>query len=407
MSRDVSEMELKRLNRPCPLCDSPQGEVVHTQHFVLPENSILKDRYDVVLCPRCGFGFADTPLEQGVYSEYYRSFSIYDHLAPGSLPEIPKPGPLLLKKAEKIRSFLDHSARRILDVGCAKGLLLSALREIGCSSVHGLDPSFRCIELLRNCGIEAFHGDIFHHRPLENVPAFDMVCLSHVLEHLRDLKEVPCCIGKMLNDSGLLYVEVPNAAVYGKYKCAPFYQFNTEHINHFDLFALDHLFRPHGFARIAEGEIGPVAFMQTEDASPFLYAVYRKESPVSSYEIFRTTGIESGILEHLDFSRRSDRYEILDNRAEKEIPLIVWGAGQWTMRLLATTSLGKCRIKFFIDSNHSKQGTSFRGVPVCAPEILGGHSEDILVVSELSSEQIRSQIRDDLKLKNRVFLLCW
>lgn len=64
--------------RPCPVCNAHEARYLHTMHFALPEASPLPAYYDVVICVRCGSGFADSNAQASAYDEYYRSFSKYE-----------------------------------------------------------------------------------------------------------------------------------------------------------------------------------------------------------------------------------------------------------------------------------------------------------------------------------------
>ena len=77
--------------------------------------------------------------------------------------------------------------------------------------------------------------------------AFDLVVLSHVLEHVADLGGAASALSRLVAPDGMVYVEVPDAAHYCDHLVAPFHDFNTEHINHFSLTLLDALLVRHGF----------------------------------------------------------------------------------------------------------------------------------------------------------------
>ena len=60
-------LKTKTLLRPCPICGSGQGEVLHTQKFFIPQGYLLPVEYDVVACTKCGFTYADTSACQQNY----------------------------------------------------------------------------------------------------------------------------------------------------------------------------------------------------------------------------------------------------------------------------------------------------------------------------------------------------
>lgn len=71
--------EAKNVLRPCPICSNGVGEVLHNQRFRLPEKQhFLPEAYDIVVCLKCGFVYADTSASQGDYDRYYQDFSKYE-----------------------------------------------------------------------------------------------------------------------------------------------------------------------------------------------------------------------------------------------------------------------------------------------------------------------------------------
>ena len=137
---DGEKIVTKILLRPCPICDASEAEVLHTQRFVTLAGSPLPDCYDFVVCPTCGFGFADTPASQETYSEFYRSFSKYgaDHTDKEESLQLERDR--RDNQAKIIARFLKGPQDRILDVGCSRGKLLSSIKDLGYTNLYGLDP---------------------------------------------------------------------------------------------------------------------------------------------------------------------------------------------------------------------------------------------------------------------------
>ena len=377
--------------RPCPLCDTPEGDVLHTQHFVALSGSPLPDCYDFVICPNCGFGFADTPATQETYSEFYRSFSKYgaDHTD--------KEESLQLEQnrrdnqARIIARFLKGPKDRILDVGCSRGKLLSSIRTLGFTELYGLDPLPACIERIEELGFRAIKGELFDYPPLVDELPFDMVIISHVLEHIRDLQRVPVETAKFLGDEGLCYVEVPDASAFGRYPMVPYFYFDGEHIDHFDVPSVENLFRRGGFEPIANGEI---VIRKTHYEYPAVYVVLRKGDPgLWDGRFSYTDGVRRGLSEHLEWSRRHSIDNYLEALQKSDESVVVWGAGQMTFRLLAISPLGKCNIAFFIDKDTTKQGTQLNGVSVLAPEALDEFGGTVLIASAYYSDEIADDIK--------------
>lgn len=156
----------------------------------------------------------------------------------------------LKRVANDLAYFIDKEAA-VLDIGCANGGLLAILKEQGYANLTGLDQSQACVDYLnKSVGIRAIQGGIFN-LEFENKgfvqEKFELVILSHVLEHICDLQLALDFIGDKLEKNAFLYVETPDAANYFRYPQVPFYYFDSEHINHFDLEHLKLLFEPKGY----------------------------------------------------------------------------------------------------------------------------------------------------------------
>jgi 2-polyprenyl-3-methyl-5-hydroxy-6-metoxy-1,4-benzoquinol methylase len=196
----------------------------------LPDGHPLAEGYAVVLCLACGMVYANTQVDQAVYDAYYADLSKYEE------PSLSSGGGLTPWDAARVevmaaciaRHFLD-SQSRIVDVGCANGGLVQALRKLGYGRACGIDPSPACVRFIReSLQAEAWVG--FVDQIPMGVGPFDGVVFSHVLEHLPHPSAALAMARRHLAPGGLVYVEVPDASRYGDFLSAPFQEFNTEHI---------------------------------------------------------------------------------------------------------------------------------------------------------------------------------
>jgi SAM-dependent methyltransferase len=102
----------------------------------------------------------------------------------------------------------DVRGRRILDVGCAVGVLSEALVERG-AAVVGVDVNPRFIERARTrlAGRAGFHvADISGALPFLETQSFDVVVASLVLHYLRDWGPPMREFARVLRPGGLLLV---------------------------------------------------------------------------------------------------------------------------------------------------------------------------------------------------------
>jgi 2-polyprenyl-3-methyl-5-hydroxy-6-metoxy-1,4-benzoquinol methylase len=398
----------KKSIRKCPICGEENVEILHTQNFVLPEGHPLSDGYDVVCCDGCGFVYADTTVSQEDYDIFYAKLSKYEDQKTGTGGgESPYDAERLKKTAECIAEFLPDKTLRILDIGCANGGLLGYLKELGYHNLCGLDPSPVCAETTKqNYGIETYTGSLF--RLPQNLGEFDVVILSHVLEHIQDLKFSVNLICQLIKINGSLYIEIPNASEYVSHVFAPFQDFNTEHINHFSHLHLSNLLNQFGFINHLVGE--KVFDIASVMSYPAIYSFWQKQEPNSSEFVVISPDkiLRQQILLYIESSKKVmtdidiNLQSILENYAD----VIVWGTGQLAMKLLAETSLAKANIVAFVDGNPINQGNVIAGIAVLSPHQIQSREmrQPIIITSIISQDAIYNAIKK-MNLPNPVILL--
>jgi SAM-dependent methyltransferase len=117
----------------------------------------------------------------------------------------------------------------------------------GYARAEGLDPDPAAVALARSHGLTINAGLASESPTRYAGRQFDLIVLSHVAEHLRDLDWLPR-LATLLAPGGRLYIEVPDPRGYRCDPRPPYYYFDSEHINHFSPLALAQAFR-HGRAR--------------------------------------------------------------------------------------------------------------------------------------------------------------
>ena len=393
---------MKSLLRRCDVCDGARGEVLHAPRFVLPDEDPLPRGYDVVACERCGFVFADTPAAQDVYDAYYALRSKYESATVGT-----GGGSSTEDRARlaDVASLLAASApwrdRRVCDLGCANGGLLGALREAGFTRVDGVDPSAGCAATTRSLGFAARQGGLCAGAVDADDPVH-LLCVSHVLEHVRDLRGAVASLRARIAADGLLYAEVPDAAAYADHLRAPFQEFNTEHVDHFTEATLTSLLARGGFVRVASGR-------KVFDGGggvpvPAAWVLARRgdvdaEPAAPAHDGDGVTRVRSYV------ARSAAMLAHLDAQLAPHVgaPMQVWGTGQLLFKLLAETCLARATIVAFLDGNAKLHGSTLRGVSVHAPaEAVPG--VPILAASTLHGRAIEAAARR-LGLRNDVIVL--
>ncbi len=101
---------------------------------------------------------------------------------------------------------------KILDIGCGGGSFLYRLKQWGWDT-YGVEPSKTGAEQARALGLTVFHGTLSESQ-FENA-FFDVIRLSHVLEHLKEPTVVFREIDRILKPDGRIYLTVPNTRSLG------------------------------------------------------------------------------------------------------------------------------------------------------------------------------------------------
>lgn len=386
----------------CPVCGNKLCEILHTQSFVIPEKNILPSSYDLVCCEKCGFVYADVLASQSDYDFYYKELSKYEdkNIASGTGINI-FDKKRLEDTAKEIDSLLKNKEKSILDFGCGNGGLLLELKNIGYRNLEGIDPSSICVKNIKENNLSASVGSVFNHSCKKK---FDLIIFSHVFEHIRDLKAAFCSITHLLNKDGMVYIETPDASRYYKFYKTPYHYFDIEHINHFNKNLLISLLKINGFKNISFGE--KESLFSSDELYPVVWVLGQKTKVEKKYK--KDSLVKKGILKYIKMSQEINRNKNIFKELKKiknsQEEIIVWGAGSYTMRMLANSDLGKCNIKFFIDKDSKKQGLKIGKNKIYSPKKSYNFSGTIIISSALFSSDIKKEILK-MGLKNKLIFL--
>ncbi|HYT73302.1 MAG TPA: class I SAM-dependent methyltransferase [Vicinamibacterales bacterium] len=390
-------------SRDCPVCGGTERRTLFHQEFAAVEQATPVTGYDVVVCERCGCGYADGIPDQRAFDQYYRDMSKYEYAQRGGA-ESEYDSRRLALIAGIIAPHLPSSGVRILDVGCASGRLLANLRDVGFPNVTGLDPSPACAAAAgRLYGIDVRTmtlGEI-----AGTGERFEVVIMVGVLEHLRDLDDAFEHLHSLLAPGGLLYVEVPDVTAFADWPNAPYQDFSTEHINFFSPVSLDNLMRARGFRRVFLEQNHREQSYKTVMSN--ISAIYRREEgPLDgAMPVDRDTA--AGLERYLAQCRSDDDRlrAAIGALVDGKRRILVWGVGTHTSRLMATSRLAEADIAAFIESNSRYHGKTLHGRPILAPSALKDHREPVLISSRVFQKEIAEQIRHDLGCGNELILL--
>mgnify|MGYP003651650558 CR=1 FL=1 len=191
--------------------------------------------YPTGFCGECGnvqqAEYYDNDTLINFYSNYYRK--IYGNTPPSELYYSQRDG-----KGNDICSFVSSvcEPKRILEVGCGAGGILAAFRDNGCD-VLGLDFDDDYLNIAKRHGLQVVNGSL---DKLNNDEKFDLIILSHVLEHIIEPVQFLKTLSKHLAGDGIIYIEVPslNHVCDGGYKFDLLRYWQNAHTVHFTTMTL-------------------------------------------------------------------------------------------------------------------------------------------------------------------------
>lgn len=112
------------------------------------------------------------------------------------------------RSVRHLRAWLGNPAR-VLDVGCATGDLLLAIKARGNPNVAGVEPGAEASRIARSRGLDVFTGELEE----ADFPdeSFDTVLASHTLEHVSDPLAFLQEVHRILAPGGAVILWLPNA----------------------------------------------------------------------------------------------------------------------------------------------------------------------------------------------------
>lgn len=397
-----------KTSRICPICDSPLADVLFSQKFVVSDGFPLSNtnaelvNKDVVSCSACGFCYTDDTLSQCDYDAYYEKYAKYSHAAFQTVDlTINDFDSYLIDMVCK--SCNSAPRKKTIDIGCGAGKLLIGLKSRGFTDLSGVDISNATEDFLKLHDIQYRVGSVTDKDICCRYDRkFDVACIISVLEHVFDIRSALLNLRNMLEKDGVVLISVPDASCYAKELSNPLMQINLEHINHFDRDSLDNLMAMFGFIPYLS-EKYVVSTQKLESTQ--LITVYKKVTFKSiSAQIKISEEASTSIIEMAKkwYGRPED--ELLNQLAQNQTEITVFGAGNYTFNLLADTKLRDCNIVAYVDGNPYKQGEFIDGVPIYSHQYLSGFSGLIMVCVAYEPDSIIKKLRD-MGLENRIHAL--
>lgn len=380
--------------RKCAVCNHDESSIIHQERF-REIIGINRPNYthNVRICKNCGFVYINPVVGDDELRDYYTYMSLYEcatHDGSVQMERIHR----YHRQFTFIHDYVEKNrlqASHVLDVGCSTGYLLSLFKKSG-YDVLGVDPSPKCKEIaLEKYRINLKTG-AFDNITLQT-EKYDIVILSHVLEHIVDLSGFILKMRSTLSPEGVVYIEVPDVQNIN----VPFGYFFFEHINYFSMASLTNLMTKFKFTLEEFGK------SKNEKEGKYfpsvIYGIFKKSErsigPVSGndYEIsmksiqnYKIKEVTKKITE--DFEEIFTRYH----------RIAFFGGGTHTSRILSLLKDEYFnKIKIIFDNDPKKNNASLNGIKVSLPFADKNKYKEVvdaIIISSLASEsEIYGQIK--------------
>lgn len=189
----------------CDLCGADDAEPILQLHDRMFETT--EETFQLVRCTRCGLLYLNPRPTLEDVGRYYR-----DDYAPFARRGLSARVKSLTFRREvaELWSMLAPPAR-VIDIGCATGELLQAVRARGNLNVLGIEPNSDAAAIARKrWQLDVFTGTL----ETAALPAasIDVALLSHTAEHLPSPSTTLAELNRLLKPGGTVVLWVPNAA---------------------------------------------------------------------------------------------------------------------------------------------------------------------------------------------------
>jgi SAM-dependent methyltransferase len=261
-------MEVEITMSECPICSQKTTKLFTAPcDYRKPNNS---SSHDVYWCSECCFGQVwKRPTKEEITS-FYELDSYYTHQATTNkngnhngdesfLDRLRMHLAWRLDRGEELSPndatpiLNEGDSLEILEIGCGNGTNISKFIGKGFSAV-GVEPDPKAREAAIKIGLVVYEGTA------EDLPEailgrkFDVVLMSHVLEHCLDINAAVANAKGMLKKGGIYIVETPNCGSLGfkEQKAEWPWSDIPRHLNFFTPYSLRSILYKHGFDVISE-----------------------------------------------------------------------------------------------------------------------------------------------------------
>jgi len=399
MTLSVENVVAKERVSSCTICGSSALTTILEQSNIPVHQNLLYDSLPAALnckrgnlrlesCNSCGLVFNSRfQSELLEYAQDYENSQDHSRIFLNHLKDVAE----MLTRAHALHK------KRILEIGCGKGVFLKLITAAGGNEGKGFDPSYEG-ELSPVPGLqfvrEFFPGNEPWWHP-------DLIVCRHVLEHiafpLPFLETLRQAIG---NQHVPVYFEVPNVSWI--FENVAFWDIFYEHCNYFSAQSIERLFRQAGFdvCKIQESFAGQ--YLSVEAVPSIAVDGMAQQAHPQQQEHSRPQPLrQPETLNAAQFrSKCAGRQQTLKEEIERASAdgqtVAVWGAAAKGSTFLNLMDSSRQQVQFVVDINIKKQGCFIAGTghKIVAPNhLLSQPAQTILLMNPNYHDEVKALLQ--------------
>ena len=366
-----------KIKRKCPLCGNINIDHIKSIDYV--SNKIINgfsDKVEIVFCNTCSLIYNNISDIQSDFDNYYKNIAVYSK---DFHPINSKEAFIYYNNIFNILSKYSKKDDEILDIGCGNGGVLKEFYKHGYTKLTGIDQSDAFNSIKEECEINFINDSILNIKKITN-KKFNIVIAMQIIEHILELDTFIKDLDDVIDDNGILFLEVPNTKDY-----CNMYNLTIEHINHFSIESIIN------FARIYDYEI---LYINIE--TDYIVSGIK---PIQAVLKKKKLDVKEKYLDFFSKIENSINYNLIHELEKSNSKIILWGIANTILPFI--NKLSNLNIIKIFDSSKNKQNKKILNHVITNPSDNIDEDAVILILPELYYDNIYNQIKE-MGLKNRI-----
>lgn len=343
------------------------GAIPLVNYFPNAREAAKQKRYPLnfAICPSCGLGQIDTIVpREDVFVNYHYATGASEPLV-NELSEL---------AAQLVKTYHLNTRSAVLDVGSNDGTLLSFFAKKNIP-VIGIEPSKTLAGVALSRGVPTVCG-FFSEKTagslVKKYGQFDLVCATHVLANIPDIKDFFKGISTVLKTDGIALIEVADMDI--MLKTGQFDAIYHEHYSYFSGKTISEIARDAGFI--------VVDFSRPDTQGGSIRIHLKKQVSGVKQKAIRQ---KTSKITTAAFGKKVTQYtrDFAELLAQNKGKIIAgYGAPAKAVTLLHACNISKDAISYIVDTTVQKQGRLLPGIliPIVDDSELSKNPPDVIIL---------------------------